>query len=40
MREFVALEQRICSFLVDDSNECKKAKYVNKNVVATISQSE
>ena len=26
----------MCSFLVDDSSEQKKAKGVNKNVVATI----
>ena len=30
----------MCSFLVDDSSEHKKAKGVNKNVVTTISHNE
>ena len=28
------------SFLVDDNSECRKAKGVNKNVVATIGHNE
>ena len=38
--EFGALKPKIYSFLVDDSSEHKKAKGVNKNVVATISHNE
>ena len=38
--EFVGLKPKIYSFLVDDSSEHKKAKDVNKNVVATISHNE
>ena len=30
----------MCSFLIDDNSEHKKAKGVNKNVVATISHNE
>ena len=30
----------MCSFLVDDSNEYKIVKDENKNIVATISQTE
>ena len=37
--EFVGLEWKMYSFLVDNS-EHKKAKCVNKNVVATISHNE
>ena len=38
--EFVGLKPKICSYLVDDNSEHKKAKGVNKNVVATISHNE
>ena len=38
--EFVGLKPKIYSFSVDDSSKQKKAKGVNKNVVATISQNE
>ena len=37
--EFVRMKPKMCSFLVDN-NEHRKAKYVNKNLVATISHSE
>ena len=35
--EIVGLKPKIYSYLVDDNSEHKKAKGVNKNVVATIS---
>ena len=35
IKEFVGLKQKIYSYLVDDSKEHKKAKGINKNVVAT-----
>ena len=38
--EFVGLKPKIYSFSVDESSKHKKAKGVNKNVVATISQNE
>ena len=38
--EFVGLKPKIYSYLVDDNSEHKKAKGVNKNVVATISHNE
>ena len=34
IEEFVVLKQKMYSFLVDDNSEHKKAKGVNKNVVA------
>ena len=37
--EFVGLQPKMHSYLVDDNSEHKKAKSVNKNV-ATISHSE
>ena len=41
IKEFVGLKPRMCSFLVDNSSEeKKKAKGVNKNVVATLSHGE
>ena len=40
MEEFTGLKPKIHSFLEDDSSEHKKAKGVNKNDVATISQNE
>ena len=36
MKEFLGLKPKVCSFLVDDRSEHKKAKGVNKNDVATI----
>ena len=38
--EVVGLKPKIYSYLVDDKSEHKKAKDVNKNVVATISHYE
>ena len=38
--EFVGLKPKMYSYLVDDNSEHKKAKGVNKNVVATISHNE
>ena len=38
--EIVGLKPKIYSYLVDDNSEHKKAKCVNKNVVATISHYE
>ena len=40
IEEFVGLKPKMYSFLVDDNSEHKKAKGVNRNVVATISHSE
>ena len=40
IEEFVGLKAKMYSFLVDDNSEHKKAKCVNKNVVATIIQNE
>ena len=40
IEEFVRLKPKMCSYLVDDNSEHKKAKGVNKNVVATISHNE
>ena len=40
IKEFIGLKPKMCSFLVDDSSEHKKAKGVNKNVVTTISHNE
>ena len=36
IEEFVGLKAKMYSFLVDDNCEDKKAKNVNRNVVATI----
>ena len=36
IKECVGLKPQMYSFLVDDSSEQKKAKGINKNVVATI----
>ena len=38
--EIVGLKPKIYSYLVDDNSQHKKAKGVNKNVVATISHYE
>ena len=40
IEELVALTLKMYSFLVDPSSEHKKAKGVNKNVVAKISHKE
>ena len=40
IEEFVELKPKMYSFLVDDNSEHKKAKGVNRNVVATISHNE
>ena len=40
IEEFVVLRPKMYSYLVDDNNEHKKAKDINKNVVATISHNE
>ena len=40
IEEFVELKPKMYSFLVDDNSERKKAKDVNKNVVARISHNE
>ena len=40
IEEFVGLNPKMFSFLVDDDSEHKKAKDANKNVVATISHNE
>ena len=40
IKEFVQLYPKMYSFLVDDNNEHKKAKGVNRNVVATISRNK
>ena len=40
IEEFVRLKQKMYLFLVDDRNEHKKAKCVNKNVVVRISHGE
>ena len=40
IKEFVGLNTKMYSFFKDDSSEHKKAKDVNKNVVATISHNE
>ena len=40
IEEFVGLKPKIYSFLVGDVSEHKKAKSVNRNVVATISHNE
>ena len=40
IEEFVGLKPKMYLYLVDDNSEHKKAKGVNKNVVATISNNE
>ena len=37
VEEFVGLRPKMCSYLVEDSIEHKKAKSLNKNVLARIS---
>ena len=38
--EFVVLKPNLYSYLVDDNNEHKKAKGMNRHIVATISHNE
>ena len=40
IEEFVGLKPKMNSFLVDDNSEQKKAKDINRNVVATVSHNE
>ena len=40
IKEFVGFKPKIYSYLVDDNSEHKKAKGVNRNVVATVSHNE
>ena len=40
IEEFVGLKSKMYLYLVDDNSEHKKAKGVNKNIVATISHNE
>ena len=40
IEEFVRLKPKMYSYLVDDNSEHKKAKYMNRNFVATISHLE
>ena len=40
IEKFVGLKPKMYSYLLDDNSEHKKAKGVNKNVVATISQNK
>ena len=40
VEEFVGLKPKMCSFLVDDNSEHKKAKSMNKNVVITMNHNE
>ena len=40
IKEFLGLKTKIDSFLVEDNNEYRKAKGVNRNVVATIRPNE
>ena len=38
--EFIGLKTKMYSYLVDDNSKHKKAKGVNRNIVATIIQNE
>ena len=40
IKRFIGMKPKMCSFLVYDSIEHKKAKSVNKNIFATISHSK
>ena len=40
IKEFIALKPKMYSFLVNHNSEHKKAKGINKNVVAKISHKE
>ena len=37
IEECVGLKPKLCSFLVDENSEYKKAKSLNRNVVTSIS---
>ena len=40
VEEFIGLQSKMYSYLVDENSEHKKAKSANKNVVAVISYQE
>ena len=40
IEEFVGLKSKVYSYLVDDNSKHKRARSVNRNVVATISHNE
>ena len=40
IEEFLGLKTKIYLYLVDDNSKHKKAKGVNRNIVATIIQNE
>ena len=40
VEEFAGLKSKMYLYLLDDNREHKKAKGVNKNIVAAISQKE
>ena len=40
VEEFAGLKSKMYSYLLDDNREHKKAKGVNKNIVAAIIQKE
>ena len=40
IEEFVRLKPKMCSYLKDDDTEHKRAKGVNRNVLATINHNE
>ena len=40
IKEFVGLKPKMYSYLVDDNSEHKKAKGIDKNIVATISYNK
>ena len=40
VKKFVGWKSKIYSFWIDHSSDHKKAKNVNKNIVATISHNE
>ena len=40
IEEFVGLKPKLYSFLVDDNSKYKRAKFVNRNVLTTISHNE
>ena len=39
IEEFVRSKRKMYSYLIDDNSEHKKAKGVNRNIVATVSHS-
>ena len=40
IEEFVGLKSKMYSYLVDDNREHRKAKGMNRNIVATVSHDE